>query len=395
MMRVAYVSMDAGVPVYGRKGCSVHAQEIIRALLKLGASVDLFAARVGGEAPADLASVRLHRLPAYAKTDAGAREACALAANRDLREMLEREGPFDLVYERYSLWSYAAMEWAREQGAPGALEVNAPLIEEQAAHRGLVNRHKAEEVAARVFAAARAIVAVSAEVARYVETFPSARGRVHVVPNGVNAERFEAHAQPTSPAPPGVFTVGFLGTLKPWHGLPTLAEAFALLHRQRPNTRLLVVGDGTERESFCADLKRRGVEQAAHLTGAVEPREAPGLLASMDVGVAPYADAPGFYFSPLKVYEYMAAELPVVASRVGQLASLIRDGETGLLCEPGDAVSLASTIAALIDDAPLRREIGRAARAHVLRRHTWDAAARRILDAASLTAQSVHAEAAS
>lgn len=383
-MRVAYVSLDAGVPVFGRKGCSVHVQEVVRALLKLGASVELFAARVGGEAPAGLEQVRLHTLPSYPKADTARREAEALAANDRLREMLQREGPFDLVYERYSLWGCGAMEWARGRGSLGVLEVNAPLVEEQAAHRGLVNALKAEETAARVFGAAGTLVAVSAEVARYLDSFPQARGRVHVVPNGVNADRFSLSERPSCPAPDGVFNVGFLGTLKPWHGLPVLVEAFGLLHGRRPNTRLLVVGDGSERETLVAELKARGLTGAAHLTGAVAPEDVPGLLASMDACVAPYADAPGFYFSPLKVYEYMAAGRAVVASRVGQLAELVRDGETGLLCEPGDPVALAAALGALMDDPGLRARLGRAARAHVLEHHTWGQAVRRILEAAGL-----------
>ncbi len=383
-MRVAYVSLDAGVPVFGRKGCSVHVQEVVRALSKLGARVELFAARVGGEAPDDLRPVRLHALPSYPKADAARREAEALVANERLREMLEREGTFDLVYERYSLWGYAAMEWARERGVPCVLEVNAPLVEEQAAHRGLVNALKAEETAARVFGAAGTLVAVSAEVARYLESFPQARGRVHVVPNGVNADRFNTPVRPSCPAPEDVFTVGFLGTLKPWHGLPVLVEAFELLHQQRPNTRLLVVGDGSERERLTADLAARGLLAAAHLVGAVAPENVSRLLASADVCVAPYADVPGFYFSPLKVYEYMAAGRAVVASRVGQLIELVRDGETGLLCEPGDPVSLAAAMAALMDDPALRARLGSAARSYVLEHHTWESVARRILDAAGL-----------
>ena len=383
-MRVAYVSLDAGVPVFGRKGCSVHVQEVLRALLKLGARVDLFAARAGGRAPAGLEPVRLHALPPYPKADAARREREALAANDRLREMLDREGPFDLVYERYSLWGYAAMEWARGHGVPAVLEVNAPLVEEQAAHRGLVDAALAAETARRVFGAADTLVAVSAEVARYLEGFAGARGRVHVVPNGVNADRFPQPGRPTLPAPEGTFTVGFLGTLKPWHGLPVLAEAFGLLHAERPDARLLVVGDGSERESLVGDLSRRGLLGAAHLAGAVAPGEVPGLLASADACVAPYKAGPGFYFSPLKVYEYMAAGRAVVASRVGQLADLVRDGETGLLCEPGDAAALAAALLRLADDPALRARLGRAARAHVLRHHTWDGAVGRILRAAGL-----------
>jgi glycosyltransferase involved in cell wall biosynthesis len=262
--------------------------------------------------------------------------------------------------------------------------VNAPLIEEQAEHRTLVDRTAALHVAGRAFGAADALLAVSAEVAAYLGRFPGPRGRIHVVPNGVDPARFPAGLRPSLPGPPGSYTVGFLGTLKPWHGLGTLAEAFALLRRRDPGARLLVVGDGPERAALEVGLEARGVRGAADLVGGVAPEEVPGFLASMDVAVAPYPELPNFYFSPLKVYEYMAAGLAVVASRLGQLAGLIRPGENGLLYTPGDVAGLAEALALLRRRPALRRRLGEAARADVHRDHTWDAVARRVLGLAGL-----------
>ena len=385
-MRVAYVSMDAGVPVFGNKGCSIHVQEMVRAFMKLGARVDLFAASLGGNPPADLFSVQLHRFPESKQKEPRERELLALRANDELERMLESAGPFDFIYERYSLWSYAAMEFARRQGIPGVLEVNAPLIDEQAKHRSLMNVSLGEAVAELVFGMASSLVAVSAEVAEYLERFVTARGRIHIVPNGVNVERFASPVL-SELSSPGAFTIGFVGTLKPWHGLPALIDAFTLLHRRRPETRLLIVGDGPERNAIESRLRERGVLDATCLIGAVSPAEVPAYLRSMSVAVAPYPETPGFYFSPLKVYEYMAAGLPVVASRIGQLAEVITDGETGLLCSAGDAVSFAAAFEVLMDDPKLRRQLGEAARAHVRDKHTWDQVAQRILRLAGMEAE--------
>jgi glycosyltransferase involved in cell wall biosynthesis len=375
-MRIAYISADQGVPVFGRKGCSIHVQEVVRALTQLGEQVELFTPCSEGEPPPGLEAVPVHSLPWVAKKDVAAREWAALAANDTLLSTLEREGPFDLVYERYSLWSFAGMEQARATGVPGLLEVNAPLIEEQAEHRTLVDRRAAESVARRVFNAAAALIAVSDEVADYLGGYTGTHGRIHVVPNGVNPDRFSLKFRQCDTE---TFTVGFVGSLKPWHGLTNLVEAFALLHQRYPEARLLIVGEGPEQQRLVEDLSRRGLSGVTHLTGAIPPSEVPPFLACMDAAVAPYPRLSRFYFSPLKVYEYMAAGLPVVASRLGQLEGLIQDGINGLLCPAGDAVALSAALGLLREEPQLRRRLGEAARASVLRHHTWKAVVSRIL----------------
>jgi glycosyltransferase involved in cell wall biosynthesis len=342
--------------------------------------VKLFASRFDGNAPPDLQPVLTYPLPLLPKGELAARERAGFAANAELQAALEREGPFDLVYERYSLWSFAGMHYARLAGIPGLLEINAPLIAEQAEHRGLVDRAGAERVAEKVFAEATALVAVSTEIKTYLEEFPKARGRIHTIPNGVNPNRFRIGLRPARPSSAGEFTVGFVGTLKPWHGLMTLVEAFAALRRSDAGLRLLLVGDGPERDLLVHRLAELGVSEAVRFTGAVDPEDVPGLLASMDVAVAPYPRLPQFYFSPIKVYEYMAAGLPVIASRIGQLEELIEHRVTGWLVPPGEAPALAEALKDLRHaPASVREQMGAAARRQVLTHHTWAAAAWRII----------------
>ena len=99
-MRVAYVCADAGVAVFGHKGSSIHVQEVIAALTRRGADVEVFATRLGGDPPPELAVLRVHRLPPPADGERAVREAAALAANDDLCLTLQRAGRFDTVYER-------------------------------------------------------------------------------------------------------------------------------------------------------------------------------------------------------------------------------------------------------------------------------------------------------
>ncbi|HMC26371.1 MAG TPA: glycosyltransferase family 1 protein, partial [Verrucomicrobiae bacterium] len=127
-MRIAYISADPGVPVFGSKGCSIHVQEVLRALLKRGAEVDLLATSCQGNAPKSLEAVRLHPLPPAPKGELAVREQLSLSANDQLLGALRKLGgaglegrAFDLIYERYSLWSFAGMEYGRATGTPAVL----------------------------------------------------------------------------------------------------------------------------------------------------------------------------------------------------------------------------------------------------------------------------------
>lgn len=384
-MRIAYVCADRGVPVFGHKGCSVHVQEVVRALTRQGHEVEVFASRTGGDTPPGFEDVKVHKLPKVPKGDPAIRERASHDANRRLYAMLDGEGPFDVVYERYSLWSFAGMEYAADADVPGLLEVNAPLIEEQALHRELSDRVGAVRVAEHAFGKATALLPVSNEVAEYLRGWPMARGRIHTTPNGVDAGRFPEDLAPS--LPDSAFTVGFVGTLKPWHGLPALVEAFEVLHKEDANARLLIVGDGPGREEMERSLAESGLSDASHFTGAVGPEEVPPLLASMDAAVAPYPMQSQFYFSPLKVYEYMAAGLPVVASRIGQLDGLISHGEDGILTSPGSPIAISEALGELRKDASLRARLGKNARKTVMESHTWDAVAGRIMSFAGNTVE--------
>ena len=271
------------------------------------------------------------------------------------------------------------MEYAGAAGIPGLLEVNAPLVEEQAAHRTLVDRAGAVSISARTFQAATHLIAVSKEIAGYLRQVTGSAERIHVVPNGVDPERFHRGVRPTLPAAPGIFTVGFVGSLRPWHGLSVLTESFAQLYQADRATRLIVVGDGPEKSRLASSLAAHGVREAVQFVGQVAPHEVPGLLASLDAAIAPYPRLPYFYFSPLKVYEYMAAGCAVVASGVGQLEELIESEVNGILCPPGDAKAHVDALERLRCDPVLRDRLGRAARATIEREHSWSAVVRRLL----------------
>ncbi|MDH4062759.1 MAG: glycosyltransferase family 4 protein [Acidobacteriota bacterium] len=368
-MRIAYVSTDAGIPVFGHKGCAIHVRELCAAFTALGAEVTLCASGAFGAAPPSLRGVEVIPLPARRAQTGAAREREAVALNRATIEALTALGPFDLVYERAALWSVAGPVYAARTATPSMLEVNAPLVDEQIRYRTLVYRRVAERLFQRAAESATAVVAVSAEVAAHVRAATSGRARVDVVANGVAMERFAAPVARRDAA--DRFTVGFLGSLKPWHGVDTLIEAVNLAAARVPRLHLLIVGDGPERESLALLVAARGLTDRVTFTGAVAHEDVPALLRDMDVATAPYPALDRFYFSPLKVLEYMASGRTVVASDIGQIRDLVADGVTGRLVPPGDPSALADALVTLAADPIACSRLGAAARAFVANGRTW------------------------
>ena len=374
-MRVAYVCADPGVPAFGTKGASVHIQEMVRAWRAKGAQVRLYLVQVGDDVPADLADVPVTHVPVTKSADGGtaARERAQREAAAALAEAVLADG-VDVVHERYSLFSSALATITESSSAVGLLEVNAPLIEEQATHRELVDVEGADRALQTQADAADRVLAVSEPVSAWVRgRVPSAR--VVVTPNGVDPQRVRAVRHDPEDTP----TVVFVGTLKPWHGVEHLLEAAALARRP---WQVRIVGDGPQAPSLRARAAELGL--AVDFRGAVTPAEVPAQLQGAHVAVAPYPDGQDQYFSPLKVLEYSAAALPVVASDVGQLGDLVHDGVTGLLVPPSDPAALAAAVDGLVSVPERAERMGSAGRRRMLRQHTWGHVLDRAVDGLEL-----------
>lgn len=412
-MKILYVSADLGIPVQGGKGAAVHVRAMARAFRDAGHTVVLAAGQLvkspwQAPVPFDVPVVHVpptaeivhvsSRMRGYAAAigapSTAAGEVRRVLYNQELltqlRQRFEHDPP-DLVYERASLFGTAGLTFAREAGRPHVLELNAPLADEQRRYRqGGALRDLAEASETWLLGETDAVLAVSAPLAACVAARGVAPERVHVVANGVDIERFH----------PGSGTavrtrldlgdrpvIGFVGGLRPWHGVETLPQVVAALRTRHPDVHALVVGDGPLGAELKREIARLGLERHVSLTGAVPHDEVPAYIRAFDLALAPYpAASHAFYFSPLKIYEYLACGVPVVAARLGQIAEAVNDGHTGRLYAAGDLGALATLCADLLDDAAARARMGAAAAAVVAERHTWRHNAERVVRlAASLT----------
>jgi glycosyltransferase involved in cell wall biosynthesis len=373
--RLLYISADPGIPVLGHKGASVHLRALVQAFARSVATV-VASPRVEPEGERLDAATQLVAIDEVLPLAYGDDESLYAAADRQAAQVIElaRSIEADAIYERYSLFSAAGVRAAAELGLAHVLEVNAPLRAEALIYRRLPHPEVAAELEREVFAGTHRMLAVSETLAHLLERDGVDRRKLEIVGNAIEPSLFKAPRN----VQPDVFTVGFAGSLKPWHGIEVLIEAVRMASAEVPRFRLEIVGDGPARSLFDeADFRPGVLVRYGHLTHAATTR----AMTRWDVGAAPYAPLEDFYFSPLKLVEYMAAGVCPVASDLPELRDLLGRGEYGVLVEPGSAAALAETLVDLASKRQRAAVIGRRARRHALGSLSWSANARRALDA--------------
>jgi len=403
-MKILYLCSDAGIAILGRKGASVHVRELVGAFNRAGHEVVVAAPllnKSSWEKPASIAGQVQHiRASSATQSAIGAVKEFAAQFGLDsplpgelrrilyvqelvaeLRRRFDGERP-DFIYERAALFGTAGVALARAWKVPLLVELNAPLAAEQSAYRGSGLVDLATQAERLLLFAADAVLAVSAPLRDHALAHGAATDRVHVVPNGVNPDLF--HPSPadrrlrTRLGLDGGPVLGFLGGLRPWHGVEALPELLDRLSRRHKRLQLVIAGDGQLRPELELSLRKRRLLGRAIFTGALPHEEVPNVIRQFDVALAPYPMlAHDFYFSPLKLFEYMACGVAVVASCSGQIAEVVKHGKTGLLCPPGNTDALTAACDRLLGNARLRRALGREAAKAVVGRYTWDANARR------------------
>lgn len=219
------------------------------------------------------------------------------------------------------------------------------------------------------------ILTVSEASARDLQSeYGIASGRLRVVGNGINLDVFHPL--------PGIERrddrlITTLSADAPLKGFPFLLEALAILRETRPSLELKVIGEPGMRSQTAKLVKQLGLREVVHFTGRVEAEDIARAYAESTIAVVPSLYE-GFGFP---AGEAMACEVPIVSTTAGALPEVVgRDGDAGLLVEPGSAPALATAIATLLDAPELRRTMGIAGRARVEELFTWRKAAERTVE---------------
>jgi glycosyltransferase involved in cell wall biosynthesis len=292
----------------------------------------------------------------------------------------------DVVIERYHNFGGEGALAAKATGARFALEVNAPVIDYPGSPKAALDRALIAQPMRRwrdwQVSQADLIVTPSAKI--LPDGVPA--DRVLEIEWGADTTRFHPGATGAVPWPrdPSTIVAVFAGAFRTWHGAIQLVEAIKRLHALgHTQYQAVLIGEGPERGA--AEQAARGV-RGITFAGRVAHTDMPPALAAADIGVAPFDVgrhpplALAFYWSPLKVFEYMASGLPVVAPGLPRLRGLVEHGVEGALYEPATPAALAEAMATLADPA-VRSRMGQAARDRAVRDYGWDAHCR-ALDAA-------------
>jgi L-malate glycosyltransferase len=200
-------------------------------------------------------------------------------------------------------------------------------------------------------------IAVSRGVANSIRGVD--KGRLSVIDNGIDCSRLAATPDESAEVrtefgiPASDFLIGKVANLTPKKNHENLIEAFALLHRQRPESTLLLVGQPAGREAALRELAvGRGVGNKVVFAGA--RTDVPRLVRAMDV----FAISSDFEGLPIAMLEAMALAKPIVATTVGGIPGVIRDGVEGILLPPQRPDLLAAALQRLFDDRGLARTMG-------------------------------------
>ena len=347
-LRVAY-AIDS---LAASGGTELHAVRLAEHMARTGTSVSLVTLNSDGPMRArySAAGIEIHPFPVRSLVGRS-----AVAQARSMAAFF-RAGRFDVVHAHDCYTNFLATLAGRMAGVP-------LVIASKRWTQHLWPQHAWTNRIA--FRAAHLVVANSEAVAETVHRDEwVARGRIHVTPNFLDASAFEVpppEARRTLRLSLGygdddvVFVILAQLRVEKDHGL--LLRAFERVVRTHPAARLLVVGDGPERERIEAAIASRSLGASVHMSGhSSSPR---ALLAAADVCVLS-SQHEGF---PNALMEGMAVGRPVVATAAGGVVDAVRDGETGLLSPVGDEEKLADNLTRILSDETLRRRLGMGARA--------------------------------
>lgn len=270
----------------------------------------------------------------------------------------------DIVYERAAYLSKPII-LKLKYNLPWLVEVNSPFVSQRAELSGKsLLAFMAERVEQKRFAMADHVFCVSAALSRFIsEKYRLSSENITVNHNGVDPSEFQIEANSDATRP---FTIGFVGSIMPYHGLEKLMHAYARFCKEYPDSRLLIVGDGESLPDLRAMAEELNITNGVEFTGSIPYTKVKDQIDRMHVCVLP---ATKWYCSPVKMFEYAVMAKPIIAERIAPVIELIDHEKDGLLI--GDEQELTNAMIYLLNHPEEAKRMAGRFKEKVLSQYTW------------------------
>ena len=385
-MNILFLSLN--VNVKRRTGDAVHVRELVRNLAKLGNTVSLMA-EYNQEPDNELQT--LYKDPLI-----------SIYFNENIINVRSRLNDFlslwaclkiaykrspDIIYERGSTFKIGAI-LSKILRIPFVVEING-IVEDEAKLLGTHINHQYTKKLRRnirklFFNSANKIVVVTSGIKEDLQNkYHISPDKIVVIPNGANTDVFRPMDQIKAKEELGlnqnVKYVCFVGNLAPWQGVEYLIKAAPAVLAKVPESRFLIVGDGVVREELEIMVAKMDLQDNFLFTGSVPFEVVPKYINASDVCIS--VKKPVLPGSPLKVFEYMACEKPVIATRKSAYGfEILEEVGAGLLVNPENKEEVSNAIVDILHDSVKGHEMGIKGRDTVVKQYSWKNTATKVVD---------------
>jgi len=301
-----------------------------------------------------------------------------------LKSIVQKFKPDVIVYRQY-LYNYAAVWLSKKFAIPCVSEVNAIKTDElQLKANKSISTSIIQKSELYNLVRSDSVFCVSDAIKEILDSLIDSKN-VSVIPNGVDADVFDRNKFSSEQIKEELnlqdkIILGYVGSYQTWHGLETMLSMIEGLAKVDSRYHLLLIGSGKEFVNIKQRVDREGLCTLVTQIDHVPHAEIPKYLSVFDVAVMTYPIIDGFYFSPLKMYEYMAMSLPVVSTDIGQIRSVIEDDKTGKLVIDPTPHEFVKAVLSVTNDRDQLVQMGKNARQEAVENHSWLTNASRVMD---------------
>lgn len=285
----------------------------------------------------------------------------------------------EMIYERYSLFLFISVWWAKKNNIPIILEINDSSLVHRV--RKLFFVSLARKFERWIFKNATGLVFISSEFQQIAQQEFGEIAPSVVSPNAADLDAFiidekQAKTLRESLNIDDKIVIGYVGAFVHWHGIDWFVDMIADQLKQHPNIVLLLIGDGVSYEPIEQRIKQANIEDQVILTGRVQHNKVSDYLSAMDFGILPDSNN---YGSPMKLFEFMAMGKGMVVPDFTPITEVVKDNETSWLFPANDRQACIDKTLAVAEDRLAQQQVGINARAYIENERQWQHNAQQLL----------------